>query len=189
MFAAAYFLIYASHAAATAPLTARFAVWQGLLAAAIAPTATATRRCTSRRSGSRCSRSRSRLQFDGPAVTIGWAVEGAVVIALGMRERRGWIRVAGVVLFTVAFGQTMALLSDDRAVSEIGALQPARGGRVAIAALSYALAWLHYRDPGEPDRDLGIGAGLVMAQFVTLALFTSEIHAYWALRDGHFARS
>ena len=51
------------------------------------------------------------LQFDGPAVTIGWAVEGAVVIALGLRERRDWLRMGGVVLFAVAFGHAMSLLA------------------------------------------------------------------------------
>ena len=64
-------------------------------------------------------------------------------------------------------------------------LQAATAG---IAALSYLLAWLHYRDGEAPDRAVAIGAGLVTAQVITLALLTSEINAYWVLREGRFAR-
>jgi Predicted membrane protein (DUF2339) len=128
------------------------------------------------------------LQFDGPAVTIGWAAEGAVVIALGLRERRDWMRGAGVILFAVALGLAMTLLFTQRAASEAPLFNPHAAAAAAIAALSYALAWLHYRDRDAPDRDLAIAVGLVVAQMITLALLTSEINAYWTLREGHFAR-
>jgi uncharacterized membrane protein len=128
------------------------------------------------------------LQFDGPAVTIGWASEGAVVIALGLRERRSWLRAAGVILFAIAIGRALSLLGTDRAVGETVLLNGRALGAGLIAALCYVLAWLHHRDPQAPDRDIAIGAFLVTAQVVTLALLTSEISAYWAVRGGHFAR-
>jgi uncharacterized membrane protein len=187
MFAGAYFLIEPFWIALTGPLAAGFAVWHWGLAAGFA----ARRRDHAihfAALGFTLMSIAIALQFDGPAVTIGWAAEGAVVIALGMRERRPWLRGAGAVLFSVAFGLSMSLLSRERAVSELVLFNPHAASAAAVAALSYVLAWLHYRDPGAPDRELGIAAGLVIAQVASLGLLTSEIHAYWGPYEGHFAR-
>jgi uncharacterized membrane protein len=187
MFAAAYFLIEPLRMAATGPLAAAFAVWHWGLAAAL---------LTRRRDhaihfaalGFTLMSIAIALQFDGPAVTIGWAAEGAVVVALGLRERRTWLRGAGAVLFAIAFGLSMSLLSTDRAISEQVLFNPHAAAAAAVAALSYVLAWLHYRDPEAPDREAGVAAGLVIAQLATLGLLTSEIHAYWGAYEGQFAR-
>jgi uncharacterized membrane protein len=187
MFAGAYFLIEPIWLAVTGPLAAALALGQWGIAAALV---------TRRRDhaihfaalGFTLMSIAIALQFDGPAVTVGWAAEGAVVIALGMRERRSWLRAAGAALFVVAFGLAMSLLSEDRAVSEAVLFNPHAASGAAIAALGYVLAWLHYRDPAAPDRELGVGAGLVIAQIATLAILTSEIHAYWGRYEGQFAR-
>src|SRR5260370_243911 len=50
------------------------------------------------------------LQFQGPAVTVGWAAEGAVVVALGLRERRDWLRAAGALLFGIALIRAVLLI-------------------------------------------------------------------------------
>jgi uncharacterized membrane protein len=187
MFAGAYFLIEPIRVAVTGALAAGLALWHWGLAAGI----------VSRRRahaihfaalGFTLMSIAIALQFDGPAVTVGWAAEGAVVIALGIRERRGWLRGAGAVLFTVAFGLAMSLLAEERAVSEAVLFNPHAAAAAAIVALSYGLAWLHHRDPAAPDREAGVGAGLVIAQIATLALLTSEIHAYWGRYEGHLAR-
>jgi uncharacterized membrane protein len=187
MFAAAYFLINETNVAITGALAAAFALWQGGLAAIVL-----TRRRDQARHfaalGFTLLSIAIGLQWNGPAVAIGWAAEGAAIVALGLYERRQWMRVAGGVLFMVAFGQAMSLLATDRAVSETVFFNPHAAAAAAIAALSYALAWLHQRDADAPNRDLVIGLGLMVAQVATLALLTSEIHAYWALREGHFAR-
>jgi uncharacterized membrane protein len=187
MFAAAYFLIDAVHTAITPAVAAAFGLGQGGLAAAIV---------TRRRDhaihfaglGFTLVSIAIALQFDGPAVTLGWAVEGAVIIALGLRERRGWLRMGGVVLFVIAVGQTLSLLFSDAPVGHVVFLNMRAASALAVTALSYVLAWRHYRAPDTPDRELAIAAGLITAQVVALALLTSEINAYWALREWTFER-
>jgi uncharacterized membrane protein len=73
-------------------------------------------------------------------------------------------------------------------VSEAVLFNPHAAAAAVIVALCYALAWLYYRDPDARDRGEAIGGALLLAQFVTLALLTSEIHGYWPLREGHLAR-
>ena len=187
MFAGAYVLISTTQLAITGAVAAAFALWQGVVAA-IVLTRQRDQALHFAALGFTLLSIAIALQFDGPAVTIGWASEGAVIIALGLRERRDWLRAAGVVLFAIAIGRAMSLLASERAVGEGVLLNPHAACAAAIAALSYILAWLHYHDAEAPDRDVAIGAGLVTAQVVTLALLTSEINAYWALREGLFAR-
>jgi uncharacterized membrane protein len=93
-----------------------------------------------------------------------------------------------VVLFAIAIGRAMSLLTTDREVGEAMLLNARAASAALIAVLCYVIAWLHYRDADAPDRDVAIGAALVTAQVVTLALLTSEITAYWALHGGRFAR-
>ena len=145
MFAAAYFLVNASHAAATGALAAAFGVWQFVLAAIVLKRQR-DQALHFAALGFTLLSIAIALQFDGPAVTIGWAAEGAVVVALGLRERRDWLRGAGAVLFAIAFWQSMMLLLERRAVSEAVLFNPHAASAAAIAALSYVLAWLHYRD-------------------------------------------
>ena len=46
------------------------------------------------------------------------------------------------------------------------------------------IAWLHHRDTAlDAWIRLSVGVSLISAQ-IALALLTSEIHAYWALREG-----
>jgi uncharacterized membrane protein len=93
MFASAYFLIGTSNVAATGPLAAAFAIWQGLVAFVVLKRQR-DQALHFAALGFTLMSIAIALQFDGPAVPIGWAVEGAVVIALGLRERRAWLRMA-----------------------------------------------------------------------------------------------
>jgi uncharacterized membrane protein len=187
MFASAYFLIGTSNVAATGPIAAAFAIWQGLVAFVVVKRQR-DQALHFAALGFTLMSIAIALQFDGPAVPIGWAVEGAVVIALGLRERRAWLRIAGVVLSTVALLLALIRLGEERAVAEAVLFNPHAAAAAVIVALCYALAWLYYRDTDAPDRGVAIGASLVLAQFVTLALLTSEIYGYWPLREGHLAR-
>jgi uncharacterized membrane protein len=187
MFAAAYFLIVGSHLAATAPLAAAFALWQGCVAAfVLKPQRDQALHFAAL--GFTLMSIAIALQFDGPAVAIGWAVEGAVVIALGLRERRPWLQGAGVALFAVAFALGLARLGTPRTVAEAVLFNPHAAAAAVVAALCYVLAWLYYRASDALSRGIAIAAALVIAQFVTLALLTSEIYAYWPFREGHLAR-
>lgn len=187
MFAGAYFLISATQLAITGAVAAAFALWQWALAGIV---------LTRRRDqaihfaalGFTLLSIAIALQFDGPAVTVGWAAEGAVILALGLKARRGWLRAGGVVLFAIAVGRAVELLMSDAPLGHVVFFNPRAASAAFVAALSYLLAWLHYRDAEAPDRGVAIGAALVTAQVVTLALLTSEINAFWPLREGHFAR-
>jgi len=82
----------------------------------------------------------------------------------------------------------MERLGTLRTAGEAVLFNPHAAAAAVVAALCYILAWLHYRDSQAPDRGVTIGAALLVAQFVTLALLTSEIYAYWPFREGHLAR-
>lgn len=187
MFAAAYFMIDAVNGAVTGAVAATFGLWQWGLAAAIVK----RRRAHAIHFvalGFTLMSIAIGLQFDGPAISIGWAVEGAVIIALGLRERRGWLRLGGVLLLATAIAQVLTLLSSDAPVGHVVFFNGRAAAALVVIALSYGLAWLHYRQADAPDRGLAIGAALIAAQVVALALLTSEIHAYWALREWSFER-
>ena len=187
MFAAAHFLIASRQLAVTAVVAFGFALWQGGLAALV---------WKARRDqalhfaglGFTLLSIAIALEFDGAPVTIGWAAEGAVVIALGLHERKHWMRLAGAALFITALDLALTLLAGTRSIDESVFLNARAAAAACVIALSYAIAWLHHRDRDAPDRALALAASLLVAQFVTLALLTSEIHGYWARHEGHFAR-
>jgi uncharacterized membrane protein len=187
MFAAAYFMITAVNHAVTGAVAAGFALWQGGLAGLL---------ITRRRDqaihfaalGFTLMSIAIALQFDGPPVTVGWAAEGAIVIALGIMERRTWLRAGGTVLFAIAAVRAVELMMSEAPVGHVLLFNSRAATGAFVAALSYLLAWLHYRNPDAPDRDFGIGAALVTAQVIVLALLTGEIHAYWPLREWTFQR-
>lgn len=188
MFAAAYFLIEPIRIAYTAPVAAAFAAWNGAIAAGL------------------LSRRRDyaihfvalaftllsiaiALQFDGPAVTVGWAAEGAAIIALGLRERRHWLRLGGLALFAVAVVRTIEMLLGHQApINQMPVLNERALSAGFVMALSYVLAWLHHRDPEAPERAAAIGLALIVAQFLGLVILTSEINAYGRERNDHLAQ-
>lgn len=187
MFAAGHFLLEDDHLALTGRFAAIFALWHGVLAAALLE----RRRDVALHFGALAFTLLAiaiALEFDGAAVTIGWACEGAAIVALGLRERRNWLRAGGAALFALAMFQAIGLLIAPAPLHHVVMLNPRAAAGAAIVALSYVLAWLHYRDASAPGRDVAIGAALIAAQAVTLVLLTSEIYAYWAVREGRFAR-
>jgi uncharacterized membrane protein len=178
-FAGAYLLIDAVRSSATAPVAGAFAVWHGLLAAAL------------------LDRNRDRalhyggvalallmiaigLQFNGAAVTIGWAAEGAIVIALGLREKRDWMRGGGVALFFVAIVRTVDLLTSPAPVNQTPLFNSHAACGAFVVLMCYALGWLHARGDQSSERSIEVAAALVAAQVVTLMLVTSEVDAYWS---------
>ena len=110
------------------------------------------------------------------------------MIALGLRQRLTWLRVAGLLLFAVAVGQTIAMLSTAVPASHVVFWNARAACAALIVALCYTLAWLDWRDGEIPHREIGMGASLLTAQFVTLALLTSETNAYWTIHNGYLER-
>jgi uncharacterized membrane protein len=123
------------------------------------------------------------LQFDGPWVIFGWAAEGAVVTALGVRERREWFRAGGVMLFAIAIARLVALQFAAPPIDQIALFNRRAVCGAFTIALTYWLAWLHGRDYERPRRTLEHATGIVSAQVLTLTLLTSEIVSYWSINE------
>jgi uncharacterized membrane protein len=186
MFAGAYVLIDSVHTSATGGVAAAFGAWQGVIGAAM------LRRRRSQALhfvalGFTLLAIAVALQFDGPAVIVGWAAEGAVVFALGLHERREWLRGGGALLFAIASGRAIVTILGSPAHQQV--LLNSRAGCAAfVIALCYALAWLQWRDADDGAREAGIAAAIVAAQLVSVALLTGEIHVYWAARADELER-
>jgi uncharacterized membrane protein len=198
MFAAAYFLLEDTHVALTGPLGAAFAAWHGVLAAGVLRQYRDHALHFAALAFSLLSIAVA-LQFDGPAVTIGWAVEGAAIIALGLHERRDWMRAGGAVLFGIAVVRAIELLGTVAPASHVIVLNPRAAGAGTVIALSYLLAWLHQRQRdsiGADPADAGwagpvrgpVAAALVIAQLVSVVLLTTEIRAFFDVPGGAFTR-
>ena len=141
---AAYVLVDAVRSDLTAPVIAGFALWHGVLwlvsarrdrsvalhFAALAFTMLAAA---------------TALQFHGAALTAAWAAEGCAAIWLGLRERRGWLRLAGAMGFMVAVGRLGVLLSDPPLAGQHVLLNERAACGLFIIALTYGLAWMHHR--------------------------------------------
>ena len=185
-----YLLLEDTHLALTGPLAAAFAAWHGMLAAVLLPRHRDHALHFAALAFSLLSIAVA-LQFDGPAVTVGWAAEGAAIIALGLHERRDWLRIAGVALFTLAVVRTPGAARNAWPANHLVLLNPRAACAALVVGLSYLIAWLHRRDLGLPAGTsplaTGIcdarGAAFLVAQLVTVSLLTSEIHAFFAVRD------
>jgi uncharacterized membrane protein len=184
MYAGAYALISPDSLLSAGYLAAAFAAWHGAIAAGL----------WRRRPGLSLhflvvgltlAAVAIALIFNGAAITAGWAVEGALVIALAIRQRLAWLRAAGILLFTIAVWQTVMLLLSPIEASHVIIFNTRAACAALVIGLCYALAWFEGRDPDTPSRGLGIGASLLTAQFLTLVALTAEIHGYWVTRNGH----
>jgi uncharacterized membrane protein len=191
-FVAAYWLIHAVNLDAVAPAAALFAVWQGAVAFWL---------WSSDREhalhfaalGFTLLMIAIGLQFEGAWITMGWAAEGAVVVWLGLRERRDWLRVGGLVLLVVAALRLFDLQFAPRSIDQAVLLNQPVACSLFVIALIYGLAWLHHRQNDAGRHSMEISVALVAAQLLTLSLATAEIEAYWDQRtdmwgpgrDGH----
>jgi uncharacterized membrane protein len=187
MFAGAYLLISPNSLLDAGYLAAAFAAWNITIAAAL----------WKRRAslavhvlavGFTLSAIAIALIFRGAAVTAGWAVEGALVVMIAIRQRLAWLRIAGVLLFAIAIAQTIGLLTTPTEASHVIFFNARAACAALVVGLCYLLAWFDWTHDDTPSRAAGMGAALLTAQFVTLALLTSEIDAYWAIHNGHLQR-
>jgi uncharacterized membrane protein len=124
------------------------------------------------------------LEFTGPWITIGWATEGVLVTWLGLREQRGWLRVAGLVVFAAAVGRLVASQLTPPVAGQLLLLNARALTGLFVVALTYGLAYLHkeYRE-GTPQASAEIATFVIAASVLTLSVLTSEINAYWHVFD------
>ena len=124
------------------------------------------------------------LDFTGPWITIGWATEGVLVTWLGLHERRGWLRAAGLAVFAAAVGRLLASQVTPPAAGQLLLLNARGLTGLFVVGLTYGLAYLHkrYRE-GAPHASAEIAAFVLAASVLTLSVLTSEINAYWHVYD------
>jgi uncharacterized membrane protein len=110
------------------------------------------------------------------------------VVALGLRESRDWLRIAGAGLFVFAIVRTADLLASPASVHHTPFFNVQSGCAAFVIALGYVLAWLYDRQEGAPQRGVHIAAALTAAQLITVMLITSEINAYWSAPEDTLTR-
>jgi hypothetical protein len=124
------------------------------------------------------------LKFDQWWAIVGWAVESAAIIWVGLKTRREWMRLGGALLLAATFVRLFML---GYLVAPAGfrpIFNPRVGATLVIVAVCCVLALLHERFGGH----LGDGARpetatlFIVANLLTLVLLTTEINFYWRER-------
>jgi uncharacterized membrane protein len=128
------------------------------------------------------------LKTQGRWLTIGWLVEGAVLIALASRMRSMLLRALGLICLCLG---VMALL----AVNPPASLTPIfnqRFGTYAVAIAVFAVvAWIASHSHDGPQTDTGLnwpgiaGASVLIINALILIAVGWEIHSFWWYLSWH----
>ena len=98
------------------------------------------------------------------------AAEGAVVTWLGLRERRTWLRAGGLMLFAVAIVRLGVLQFSAPSAGQLVLMNRRGLCGLFVIGLTYALTFAHQRYSTSDRRHAQIGAGLLVAKLLLLAL-------------------
>jgi uncharacterized membrane protein len=131
---------------------------------------------------------------------ITWAAVASALVWLGITRKRVWIRAIGAALLGGAILRLLRLDLADASATYLVIANPRLIASLFVIACLYGLAYLYGQRHDAVDAVLRPRTMLlVAANALTLALFTSEITAFWHVRDlqtgrgtfgveGHFAR-
>ncbi len=136
------------------------------------------------------------VQLDGPWLTVGLGVEGALVVAIGLSMNERGFRLGGAGLLASAVARYLALsLPESPAVFHPVAHEAFVTGLV-LAALLYAVAWYWRRiEKADAENALsGTTLAVVVASVLVVVACSAHNDAYWSLRgyqsaDARFASS
>jgi uncharacterized membrane protein len=121
------------------------------------------------------------VQFDGPAVTIGWAAEGAAVAWVGLRAANLTLQYGGLALWVLS----VLRLTDGYFVTPLShtmLLNARAAASLFVIAVGYVLAGFFQRSPVTAAGT--IRASLhVLCSLISLMWITAEIDSYWDLRS------
>jgi len=122
------------------------------------------------------------VQFDGPAVVIGWAAEGAAAAWLGVRASNDPFRYGGLLLW--GFAAVRLVENFFETPAGFTAIVNARSlSSLFVIAMAYAMAWMIKRYDDEGDRSERTRAVLhIAASALTLMWITAEIRSFWEVR-------
>jgi uncharacterized membrane protein len=128
------------------------------------------------------------IEFSGPWLTVALATEGAVLVWLALRSQRPWIRAWGGLLLGIATLRALAMLTEPASLYSTTLFNARALSCLFIAALMYALAWLHARTETTPGATAISRASLIIAaNMLTLVVISAEIDAFFdrqAWEDG-----
>jgi uncharacterized membrane protein len=128
------------------------------------------------------------VSFDGPWVTVGWAVEGTALVAIGLRARREWVRLAGGVLLAMAAVRLGADLLEPARAGALVLLNARAIGAVVVIVLLYVTAAAHRRLTARAGTHAAaIAALLLAANLLTLGLVSAEVTAAYRQQQWHAA--
>ena len=131
---------------------------------------------------------------------MSWATVGAFLIWHGLSNQRTWVRAVGGTLLGGGLVRLLALQFLGAAPAYIVVANARVMASIEMIALLYGLAFLYRRAGDVVESQFAPATVLwMLANVVTLTLLTSEITAYWHVRDlrhvsatvaanSHFAR-
>jgi len=125
------------------------------------------------------------LQFDVWWSVVGWAIEAAAIVWVGLKSRRDWMRLGGALLLAWAV-LLLVRLGFFEAPAGFSPIFNARvGATLAVVAVCYVLALLHQRYAGHVPERAGaeIAALYLLGNVLTIVLLTTEISFYWQMRE------
>jgi uncharacterized membrane protein len=123
------------------------------------------------------------LQVDGAWQVIGWAIEEAGVVLVGLRTRTGWLRAAGGALLGLAMIALFALQVAAVPVGYTVLLNARAAAAFVLAGLLYGLYRVHRQSPAGTIAAVEPDAFLLGLNLVLFVLATTEVNAFWQLRD------
>ena len=125
------------------------------------------------------------LQFDQWWAVVGWAIEAAAIVWVGLKSRRDWMRLGGAILLSWTIVRLAILGFFEPPAGFIPVFNARVGATLLIVAVCYVLALLHQRYVDQmPDRAVPEIATLyVLGNVLTVVLLTTEIGFYWQARE------
>ncbi len=125
------------------------------------------------------------LQFDQWWAVVGWAIEAAAIVWVGLKSRRDWMRLGGAILLSWTIVRLAILGFFEPPAGFIPVFNARVGATLLIVAVCYVLALLHQRYVDQmPDRGVPEIATLyVLGNVLTVVLLTTEIGFYWQARE------
>jgi uncharacterized membrane protein len=125
------------------------------------------------------------LQFDYWWAVVGWVIESAAVIWVGLKSRRDWMRLGGALLLTGSLVRLFTLGFFETPAGFDVVFNPRVGATLVIVAVLYALALIHQRGGRQLDDRAApeIALFVIAANVLTILLISTEISFYWNVRE------
>jgi uncharacterized membrane protein len=125
------------------------------------------------------------LQFDDWWAIVGWVIESAAVIWVGLKSRREWMRLGGALLLAGSLVRLFALGFFETPAGFDAVFNPRVGATLVIVAVLYALALIHQRGGRQLDDRAApeIALFVIAANVLTILLVSTEISFYWNVRE------